>query len=640
MKSTITSKQARELQRNKQLARLRQRPPAAPEDPTLEAPTVPDALSDGLLIADVLDNDLVVNIPFWGRVFPGDHVYLYWDVETPGGVYDLEITTETEADFPLEATIPKAFLLGDGAHQIFYKLIATSTAEYLSFSTLVLIDKTPPNHGAPPEAPLFPSEVDDGGLTAEYLAANGDQVMVTIPPYAGMEKDQRVTLIWSEDIRLADVTVTDADVTANKVEIPVSGDTVRQAGEGQQPVFYYLTSRAGFSGPDSLQATVDVLLQPLPANLKAPKVPLAEDQGTLIDTEDLYAGVTIEVDAYDNAHLGDLVVASWGSTTLNPSIVFPSNFPLQVAVPASTIKQEGDTAIEVSYQVIRRTHAVQAPSITVNVSTDSPGPEDPDPETPENPLLASPTVQGGNGSINELAPDDRDKPALVTIEVYAEAKAGEVLKLYWGPRPNAILVTTYTVTEEDLSLQNFAPFTVDAIIVNQTPNDPQWPVYYELSNATDPANPVLSPSRPVNVHMSQPGGPDGLGEAEYVDETSTHWLIRKDLEAQGGARVLVPPYENMRAGDKVGLDWIAFSTANAAPGTEIAESTFTASEQTVGDPELANGVSFLVPYDPNISIIAAANPGGLVGAGQVIYHVTQDGTTYDSVPATVSIDLL
>ncbi|WP_160286293.1 hypothetical protein [Pseudomonas knackmussii] len=639
MKSTITSKQARQLQRNKQLARLRLRQAAAPGEPDLEAPEVPDALADGLLTADVLDADLRVNIPFWGRVFPDDHLYVYWDVESPSGVYDLVIDTQTEADFPLPVTIPNTYLLGDGAHQIFYKVIAASGTERLSFATLVLIDKTPPNHGAPPDAPLFPTEVDEGGLTGEYLAANGDQVMVTIPPYAGMEKDQRVTLVWSQDIRLPDVAVTDADVAANKVEIPVSGDTVRQAGEGQQPVFYYLTSRAGFSGPDSLQATVDVLLKPLPANLKAPKVPLAEDAGTLIDTEDLYAGVTIEVDAYDNAQLGDLVVASWGSTSLSPSIVFPSNFPVQVAVPASTIKQEGDTAIDVSYQVIRRTHAVQAPSITVNVNTDSPGPEDPDPVTPENPLLAPPTVQGGSGSINELAPDDRDKPALVTIAVYAEAKAGEVLKLYWGPRPNAILVTTYTVTDADLSLPNFAPFSVETIMVNQTPNDPQWPVFYELSNATDPANPVLSPSQPVNVHMNQPGGPDGLGEAEYVDKNTQGWLIRAVLEEQGGARVLVPPYENMRAGDKVGLDWIAYSTMNAAAGTEIPESAYTALEQTVGDPELANGVSFLVPYDPYINVIAVANPTQLVGAGQVIYHVTQDGATYDSAPAIVPIDL-
>lgn len=628
MSSNITAQEARIMQRSMLLAQYRQRNTGQAQN--LEAPIVPEALQpDNLLPVEVLDKGLLVQIRKWNRVLENDVLEVTWDNDV---VYTYKVNSEDEK-FPHELTLSTDYLTKDGLYQLSYMVTAESGIASESNPTLVTIDLHPPHHGNVPEPLIFPKEVMSEGLTSEYLSEHNDQVMATVPGYRGMTAGEVVHPYWDNFV-LDAVTITSEDVSKATVPVVISGTTVRSAGEGTKCVDYFLTSRAGFDGPYSEPSLVDVVLTPTPANLLAPRVPLAADG--VIDLDDASAGVIIEIDQYEHANTGDLVAAKWGASNLSSATVIAGSFPLLVPVPRKVVINEGSGDKTVSYQVLRGNHQYNAPQLNVNVDIDAAGPVDPDPSTPENEALVAPTVLGGKSeSENELAPEDRDENATVVIPFYAEAKVDEVIKLYWGYPEEAKLVEEYTVIQDDIDNGEFPDFTVPQSVVESTPNNPTWPVYYTLSRSKLPLNAVLSPTRDVNVHLVGPGGVDGLAEAEFPDASANGWLLAAQVE--DGANVFVPVYENMAVGDQVKLDWVAFSTTNTATDTEIEGTGYTESK-TIGDAELLNGVNFAIPYEESIEPIAGA-AATAQGAGQVQYTVTQGGDAYSSPKANVKIDL-
>ncbi|MHA1081275.1 hypothetical protein ACR9HU_23895 (plasmid) [Enterobacter ludwigii] len=564
------------------------------------------------------------------RPLPDDVLTVSWN--------GTAIHTYTLADpdaqaWPYTFQISPDQLTVNGTHRLDYNVTADSGATSDSDPTAVRIDQEPPIHGNVPPSLIFPDEVMSSGITLEYLAAHNNEVIATVPSYADMEAGQVVHPFWST-LSLPSVTVTQEDVDAGSIAIPVSGTIIQNAGEGIREAHYYLSSRAGFDGLPSEPVNLNVLLTPAPAGLAAPVVPLAADG--LIDLPDVNAGVTVEIAAYDNARNGDLIVVTWGDTPLQPATVVVGAFPLEIPVQRAVVVREGTGTVTVGYQVVRNSITFDAPTTEVEVDITTVGPVDPDPSTPENEALAAPTVRGNSGLDNEMTPEDYDHEATVIVPFYPEAAVGEIVTVYWGQAP-ATLIGTHTVAQGDLDNQLFPDFIVPLEVVDATPNDAAWPVYYTLSRPAGqtPANPVLSPARLVNVHMVGPGGPDGLSAAVFTDASASGWLLTPQV--QDGVRVHVAVYEYMQSGDIVTLDWQAFSTTNAAAGTEIDGSQFSIS-RTVGAPELANGVDFVVPYEGYVDAIAGASPTGQ-GAGQALYSVTQGGSDYNAPVATVRIDL-
>lgn len=157
-------------------------------------------------------------------------------------------------------------------------------------------------------------------------------------------------------------------------------------------------------------------------------------------------------------------------------------------------------------------------------------------------------------------------------------------------------------------------------------------MHYTLSRAIESANPVQSPTQLVSIYLN---GPSELEQAILPDRNEQGWLLMGKVE--NGANVSVNVYKNMLVGDIVTVYWQAFSSTNAAQGTKIEGSTYEESK-TVGAPELAGGVKFVVHYTGNIDVIASASPYAQ-GACQVQYKVTQSGHEFSSEIAVVPIDL-
>jgi hypothetical protein len=594
----------------------------------LAAPEVPDALPpDNLLPKDILLSGLPVTIPGWERPLAGDQLFIYWDE----AIVELTQINDPTTELPYKFTISPDKLLGDGIFPLYYKVMAASGSESDSATVMIKIDRTPPNQNNVPQALVFDAEVMSEGLTVEYLEANNDQVPAYVPEYTDMQAGETVHAFWDE-IPLEPITLTEADVTAKKVPVIISGDIVREAGQGTILADYYLTSRAGFDGLPSLASTINVLLTPKPTNLKAPIVPLAEDPAG-IDLQDANTGVVVQIDEYQNATATDLVVAKWGNTNLSPALVIPGEFPILVSVPRSTIINEGSGEREVSYIVSRGGLNFDAPPITVKVDVETVGPTDPDPGTPENEALEPAVLTSASGLTNELVGEDQGQSASVQIALYEGANPGDKVTLYWGNTPPTE-AGSLLVSEAEISAGELTPIAIDAGIISATPDNPAWPLYYTLSLPLKPGNAIASPITPINVHMSSPGGLEGLDPLTYPDANANGWLLTELVE--NGANLFVAVYENMKLGDIVTLTWQAYSSTNAAPGTEV-DGTLYTTQKTVAEPEMANGISFVVPYD-YIKPIAEVSPT-LQGSGIGSYTVTQGGSDTSSPDALVKIEL-
>ncbi|AJY39483.1 hypothetical protein I6G56_25680 [Burkholderia humptydooensis] len=642
--SRITAEQARALQRSIRLVRYQRMKARAPL--ALGAPTVPDALGDdNLLPKDVLIAGMRVQVPRWDRVLLDDVLTVSWREEI---VYTYTVTDPDNQVFPIEHTIPVDKLSTDGTFVLKYIVEADSGQPSPSDETRVKIDRRPPHQGNIPDAMVFPPDVVRDGITLEYLDANGDEVIATVPDWGDMEVGQTVHPQWMTQL-LQEIEVTPEHVTNREVPVPIPGELIRATGEGTRTAIYHLTSRAGFDGERSIPSNVNVLLKPVPANLKTPRVPLAADG--LIDLVDADAGVAIEVDAYDNVEPGDLVLAVWGATPLTPVPVVPGVFPVAVDVPRQTILATGSgTAINVSYEVQRGNKRYGPASTTVNVDVDTVAPVDPDPTDPENGALDPVTVIGGSGTSpnNELLQPDRGQDATVTVPYYERIGdpgglpdlpvLGTIITLYWGQAPLPVVtIGEHTVDQDDIDNQAFPDFTVDKAIVNATANNPAFPVYYTLSRpSTAPTpNPVLAPARSVKVKLTGPGGDLGLQKAVFPEASDRGWWL--PAQVINGGKVKVNVYELMKEGDEVTLFWQAFSTTNAAPGSEITGTDYSF-PVTVGAPELANGVDFVVPYADKIEPISGVP--SKQGSGRVTYTVEQDGDTFTSIePAVVKVEL-
>lgn len=632
MSMKITAEQARSLQRNACLARAEFR---RNQVRALDPLTVDGLLfDDNLVPISLLDQGLSVHIPAWDRAQAGDELRVKWD----GLPIFRLVLSDPATELPYDYHLPAERLLLDGAHQLSYNVKAISGTGGESPAFLITVDHAPPNYGNIPGALTFPEEVMTDGITAQYLADNDDKVVATVPPYAKMEADQSVSVVWDISLAVPKATVLPEHVDVG-VPVDIPGDIIRAGGDGPIDVTYYLTSRAGLDGAISQHSFVDVILSAPPSGLLPPSVPLAADG--IVDLTDADVGVIIEVPAYQNAGAGDLVAASWGTAALALYPMPLDGLPAEIAVPRATVLSVGNGDISVSYQIMRNGHPFSADPITVKVDVTQVGPVDPDPSTPENESLAKPTVRGGvSGLANELDPSDAAVAAQVTVPMYDEAKVGEIVTVHWGSGSSASVLTPYAITQADIDAETIPAFLVDVPILQAMPNDPAWPLHYTLSRPQGSAteNPVLSPTQTINAHMVGPGGQDGLPPATFPDINEAGWLLRPTVDPDG-AKVKVAAYENMQVGDVVSLEWAAYSTTNTQSGSEISGAQFT-DDITVTAETLGKDLDFVVPFEEYIQPIETESDE-LQGSALVTYVVTPEGEDIEfrSEQATVKIEL-
>ncbi|WP_413191680.1 hypothetical protein [Pararobbsia alpina] len=607
----------------------------------LPAPTVPGALQpDTLLPGEMLETGMPVQIDNYQTARDKDAVVLYWDGDAEHGtvVGSAYIPVASTQAWPIKVTVDATYLQDDGIHSLMYVVTSASTETQTSLTTTVKIDKSAPNNDIAGDPLIYPAEIVSNGVTPEYLDAHGDQVVATVPAYAGMEAAQTVKTMWGAFVANT-AQVTSADVTAQAVSVTIGSDTIYAAGEGTISTTYYLTSRAGFPGPASTDSPVAVELSPSPKDLQAPQVPLAIDGS--VDLPDADTGVTIEVGAYTNILADDIIATSWGATLLDQHVVFSiADFPVVVTVPRSIVITTGTGSVDVTYQVIRGAASFDSPVKQVAVNVDHAGPADPALASIVNEALLAPSVMGQSANINALGLADAGQAATVTVGMYSNAATGDRVTVSWGDGTQAKLLPPYALIDSDISAGTIPNFTVSPTIVDGTPETSAWPVFYMLSNSAtsgDPPNPVYSPSAMVAVNLVGPGGPAGLLPPVFPDANSAGYLGYD--EVKNGANVKVNVYANMAVGDSVVLYWQAFKTTNATDGSEITGTGYVSAKVTVGIAETTRGILFVVPYDAYIAPIATSS-ATKDGAAQAYYVVTQDGDAYTSAVGQISIDLI
>ncbi|HEY9133009.1 MAG TPA: hypothetical protein VIM98_14750 [Dyella sp.] len=642
-KSTITAETARKLLLTKRINEFKRKSPYAYPDPDLDAPgSVDGQYADNLLPLSAGSVGTAISIP--GP--PGREtamlrtLIIYFDEREVNRIEGFVPT------YPYQASIPARYLLTNGTYEIFYDMVFMSGLMMRSRPLIVTIDNRMPNRGNVPAAPIFPVGIDTDGITQDYLDTNGEVIM-TIPRWDDIASFEGVNLIW-DSRPMPRVSVTDTDVSRGLVEVPVASDFIRQGANLNNrviDVYYYLTSRAGRDGLTSLHAEADLIVFKPPANLPPPNVLLAIDG--LIDLKDADAGVEIEIEnEYDNYQPGDMILGFWGTVPIGP--VQANSFPVKILVPRATIVNVGSGPVGVTYQVIRGGRLYDSPALPVLVDIDHPGPADPDPETPVNPALQLLTVVGGSDDVdnparpNRLTTTDRGQPASIIVPFYVDAsgangpRLGERITVYWGVDEK--IVATHEVTGTEAADPTQPPFilTMSATDVDATPNGTVNAYYTLRTPLGAPAdNETISEPQPVQVELTGPGGPGGLPPAEFdVEFPYENWLYRE--QTAGGLKVIVRAYDDWEPGDHVELSWQAFSTENGAPGSLIPGTELIpppTAEMT------GNDIRFIIPYDPNISLIG--NPAnGWLGMGLVDYVVIRNGVRYPSTaPAAARFDL-
>lgn len=650
----ISAEEARGLQTQLRLEQYRNR--AETGTLPLEAAQPVDAFIQpgNLATKDILANGFELLIPKWARIAADDDVYLKINnvdvYNTP--IYTVPNplpTVETPLIYKVEA-----FYLGGYKGEIKFQYLIESGSgqrDASDFLTIV-IDREPPGDGKVPEALQFPPAMGNK-ITLKYLDDNQDQVIATVPAYTRMEAGQTVSLWWNgkKTTAVAPVIVTAEDVTNGTVQIVIPGAQFRGVTDERVMLQYSLSNRAGFESSPSESSAIMISLEPEAADLKNPVVPLAADG--LIDLADADKGVEIKIDAYTNIMTGDAIVAHWGVSALNSETVIANNFPVYVSVPRSVVLREGSGSIPVYYEVMRGGAATQSNTIQVIVDVTTVGPVDPDPTTPVNEALQVPWIQGGSKlhPFNELGIQDKGKAATATIPFNQSIQGntaqpiittpGAQITLMWGAYPGSpIPIGPVTVTQAHLDAKELPQITIPAAIIDATPDGNAFEVYYTLIRPAGDTvkNPVSSPSAKLTIEMNIPGGPDGLLAPTIMGTTKKNWITKETIQAGGGVKIKVDMYSGMKVGDNVELHWIAYSSTNNAPGTEIAATEYT-QNKTVVTVDITNGLEFSVPYTPYVEQIAAETGNQRQGSGAATYTVTQNSKNYASKEAIVKIEL-
>jgi hypothetical protein len=573
-------------------------------------PTIVDAIpgdADGLMPVTRLEDDLKIQIPDWreGNPPPFGEEQLVFEWRFGNEAYtelsDEKFPLPISDTFPLDRVIEKHFFTGrEGTFSFRYGVKAWSdTSLVFSAPVPITLDRTPPYGNAEPPA-IEPLTLP---ITDASMAADGG-VFVTIPDFVEDKKEFVLVVIgWLDHVPLPDeplvADVTELLPTDRKILVP--RDAVERYASGDHYVAYVLFDKAKNKSRLSFPYTVPVALGPLPTLLKPPVVPLAEDDG-LIDLMDAYAGVEVEVPAYDNWQSTDKIVVKWGNSALEPVPVgekppFPN--PMSIPVIWQHLKDEytvpaGEQTIHVSYSVMRGTTPYPEPvGVDVEVDFSSTGPTNPDEPNPVNPDLDPVIVRGDSGTDNHLLPADAGKPATATLTLYDPPTEDDLITLYWN---GVAVADTYTVLDTDKAGDDIELDVLWSEI--EAGGGPAAQVYYTLSHP-DFVNDQRSPVTDVTVDAI----PLVIEAPEYVDLSDVGGgnliLNCQSLRLIGGVigyRVHIPASDYLVDGQTVIIKW----QLEESDGTLVTSAEKTQTLPITADAKTKGIDWFVAPYATHI----------------------------------------
>ncbi|MBV7572323.1 hypothetical protein KW846_06425 [Pseudomonas sp. PDM32] len=448
----------------------------------------------GLLHSRALGKELKVGFTMWpiSNPAPGEpeRVELYWN-DSP---VDSKSWTAPVPDSDLFIMVPASYLQ-DGEHKVRYTVWIYTGQPVESKVLTLTVDSKAPVLNLVDNKLIFPAEVIEGGVTADYLIACLDKVRATVPTYVAQAPGDVVVGKWEDPLDGASQQISSEPLTSanytQPVELTFTGDLIRNSGEGLRHVTYFVMDRAGNPSGESVRQPVEAALKPLPSPipLPPPTVPLADIDG-LIDRRDAIHPVQVRIHEFDNSLPEDRVVVTVGMTELDPHYLGSQPaFPVDIDVPWLTLKAQydfekgGEQDLAVSYKLMRRSLpflAQDAPPVKLNLS--KVGPENPDEPDPLNPDLPCILVRGKVSELdNKLIIDDEQQDAIANLQLYQPANEGEKIRIFWS----RTAVRPYVITDADIFRGSVA-IPVPWITVRNAGNHPQLRVYYEVFSDQNP----------------------------------------------------------------------------------------------------------------------------------------------------------
>lgn len=579
------------------------------------APRVPGTLPDrpgetNLLPISALAANLRVEFDQWtgAPTNPNDFpavVQPYWD-EVPLTPKRFQYPFDAQALFFL---VPEYLLAVEGAHKLKYRITADPPIyDDLSKITEVLIDWSPPSRNATPSAVLVPAEVIADGISEDYLAQNGDQLLLKIPHYSGTRTEDRVMLFWrhspprpGDEVALITHTVTaeEAEEAQNDptstLSLALAGQSIRDRGEGTIVVDYQLADRAGNSSTLSAAISIDVDFGPRPV-LAPPTVPAFAD-GLITRAESL-RGVEVLIGQYGAAQR-DRFVVRWGTQASFEEPVGNSVFPLYHSVPWEVLTVLGTSTpqtVPVSYSIRRGARSWTSGEVLVAIDLSVAGPANPDPSN-LNPRLQQVLVKG-NGGDNVVRPEPVPDPPTLPVELvlYDNPRPGERLDLFWGTLSAPVASVTLDASHSPGSTVTFQVRWADVI---RAGNSAVMPVRYTTFNGV---NGQQSPDTLVDVKvvvvedLPLPQFPD-RDRLLYINCSAQPW---------NGIRIVIPPDARFEGGDELILHWDGYS-GTALSGQLILQENF---PMTLTASAATEGIQFTIEdFERHILPLGFKSPG-------------------------------
>lgn len=112
---------------------------------TIDAPLVPIAQADGLIMTNDLSSDVLIYFPVWNNAMIGDTYQLMINGEAVGEAVPFVASSNASAN-PLSLSIPAdSVLTQDGKYAVGYRVtVGENGVTEDSLTTLIRIDRTPP----------------------------------------------------------------------------------------------------------------------------------------------------------------------------------------------------------------------------------------------------------------------------------------------------------------------------------------------------------------------------------------------------------------------------------------------------------------------------------------------------------------
>ena len=505
-------------------------PPVFPDDAIVDD-------TDGTLNKDVLAAVVPIGFNQWTGFPPGPSniatIELRWAPALPDGsapplpadetdttvyaqIAEREVNgPATSHTFPITLDIPVATLAVNGKFYLLLVMQPYNGLDYVfSEPVPVTCDSVAPNAGnKPPAMTVTPP----GPVTDAYLAANGSKVRATVAQYPDFQTGDEVSFFWTEnpvpDDWSAETPVGELPVTATwpfPVDYLEAGLTGK--ADGTWHLMYGLVDKATNRSVVSADTTVILALGTLPSGMADPIVPLAINPDVL-DLKDAIAGVTVQIDAFQDYKATDEIVVTWGTTELVGEPIGAPNFPLYIDVPADVLKstygaETRPVDTPVSYVVDRGGLKSAVLSTTIKVDFFVVGPTNPGIwPTPVNALLPLARVYGKNSlTENVLTRADENADASIRVRLYRDLKPGEFMDFYW--KGVVVPSAQYQIKGTDTDTTEIA-VVIPWDVIKEGFNDPKLPVHYRISASQGfEDNEQHSADTEVAANAVTPVGPD------------------------------------------------------------------------------------------------------------------------------------